>query len=94
MDYETLKTELLKLARNAFETACTLRENQRIEVYLNSGEPMSSDCLEENEEIIYGLFFEVAGRIDLDLVDIGVDRALILFEQSDDGDWKVVEFPV
>lgn len=53
MDYETLKTELLKQARNAFETASTLRENQRIEVYTENGEPKSSDVLEENEEMVY-----------------------------------------
>lgn len=54
MDYETQKKELLKLARNAFETASTMRDKQRIEVYLHNGEPKSSDCLEESEEIIYG----------------------------------------
>ncbi len=66
MDYETLKTELLKQARNAFETACTMRDNQRIEVYLNNGEVKVSDCLEENEEILYGpektLCYQVYGH--------------------------------
>ena len=53
MDYETQKKELLKLARNAFETASTLQDNQRIEVYLHNGEPKSSDVLEESDEIVY-----------------------------------------
>ena len=53
MDNEALKKELLKHARNAFETASTLRENQRIEVYLSSGEPKISSILEEDEEIVY-----------------------------------------
>lgn len=53
MDYETPKVALLKEARNAFETACTLRENQRIEVYLHEGEAKVSDILEENDELIY-----------------------------------------
>ena len=89
MDYETLKTELLKLARNAFETACTLRENQRIEVYLNSGEPMSSDCLEENEEIIYGpervLCYQVFGHDYLeDEIKTWIDYARVIPRPSDD----------
>lgn len=53
MDYESVKKELLKHARNAFETASTLRDNQRIEVYLEDGEAKSSDILEDNEEIVY-----------------------------------------
>ena len=53
MDFELVKKELLKHARNAFETACTLRNSQRIEVYLENGEAKSSDILEESEEIVY-----------------------------------------
>ncbi|MFA6191280.1 MAG: hypothetical protein WC665_02910 [Sulfurimonas sp.] len=53
MDYALAKKELLKHARNAFETACTLRDAQRIEVYLENGEAKSSDILEESEEIVY-----------------------------------------
>jgi hypothetical protein len=53
MDKETLAQELLKQARNAFETASTLRESQRVEVYLNDGTPKTSDVLEEDEEIVY-----------------------------------------
>jgi len=54
MDKETLKNELLKQARNAFETASTLRENERIEVYLHDGIPKTSNVLDEDEAIIYG----------------------------------------
>ena len=53
MDYETQKKELLKHARNAFETASTLQDSQRIEVYLNNGEARTSDVLEESDEILY-----------------------------------------
>lgn len=53
MDYESTKKELLKHARNAFETASTLQDNQRIEVYLQNGEAKSSDVLQESDEILY-----------------------------------------
>ncbi len=53
MDTQTLTQELLKHARNAFETASTLHENQRIEVYLNDGVPKTSDVLEDDDEIVY-----------------------------------------
>ncbi|MBU0632354.1 hypothetical protein KKA17_06900 [bacterium] len=53
MDKESLTQDLLKHARNAFETASTLHENQRVEVYLNNGVAKTSDVLEEDEEIIY-----------------------------------------
>lgn len=53
MDYESTKQELLKHARNAFETASTLHENQRIEVYLNDGVAKTSDVLDEEDEIVY-----------------------------------------
>jgi hypothetical protein len=54
MDKETLKNELLKHARNAFETASTIRDNERIEVYLHNGVPKTSDVLDESDEIVYG----------------------------------------
>lgn len=54
MDKETLKSELLKQARNAFETASTIRDNERIEVYLHNGVPKMSDVLDESDEILYG----------------------------------------
>lgn len=51
---ENLKSEVLKHARAAFERACTLRENERIEVYLYDGAVKTSDVLGEDEKIIYG----------------------------------------
>jgi len=66
MDYETLKSDLLKQARNAFETASTLHDNQRIEVYVNNSHATTSDVLEENEEILYNqnkfLCYQVYGH--------------------------------
>lgn len=53
MDKESLTQDLLKHARNAFETASTLHENQRVEVYLNNGVAKTSDVLEKDEEIVY-----------------------------------------
>ena len=53
MDHETLKQELLKHARNAFETASTLHVDERIEVYINNGIVKTSDVLAEDEEIVY-----------------------------------------
>lgn len=50
---ENLKRELLKHARNAFERSCTLRENERIEVYLYDNAVKTSDVLNEDEKIIY-----------------------------------------
>jgi len=53
MDYETQKKELLKHARNAFEIACTLHENERVEVYVDNGEAKMSEVMDESEEILY-----------------------------------------
>ncbi len=50
---ENLRSEILKHARNAFERACTLRENERIEVYLYDGTVKTSDVLGEEEKIVY-----------------------------------------
>lgn len=50
---ENLRSEILKHARNAFERACTLRENERIEVYLYDGTVKTSDVLSEEEKIVY-----------------------------------------
>lgn len=50
---ENLRSEVLKHARNAFERACTLRENERIEVYLYDGIVKVSDVLSEEEKIVY-----------------------------------------
>lgn len=50
---ENLRSELLKHARNAFERACTLRENERIEVYLYDGVIKTSDVLTQEENMLY-----------------------------------------
>lgn len=89
MDYETQKTELLKQARNAFETASTMRDNQRIEVYLHNGEVKISDCLEENEEIIYGpektLCYQVYGHDYLEEeIKTWIDYARVIPEPAED----------
>jgi hypothetical protein len=51
---ENLRSEVLKHARAAFERACTLRDNERIEVYLYEGAVKTSDVLSEEEKIVYG----------------------------------------
>ncbi len=89
MDYETLKTALLKEARNAFEIACTMRDNQRLEVYLKNGEAKMSDCMEESEELIYGpdhiLCYQVYGHDYLeDEIKTWIDYARVI-EQPEDG---------
>ena len=89
MDYETLKTELLKQARNAFETACTLRESQRIEVYLLGNEVKVSDILEESDEIVYGgervLCYQVHGHDYLEgEIKTWIDYARIIPQPVDD----------
>lgn len=50
---ENLKSEVLKHAKTAFERACTLRENERLEVYLYDGTVKTSDVLSEDEKIVY-----------------------------------------
>ncbi|MDD5052971.1 MAG: hypothetical protein PHO27_09610 [Sulfuricurvum sp.] len=50
---ENLRSDILKQARAAFERACTLRENERIEVYLYDGAIKTSDVLSEEEKIVY-----------------------------------------
>ncbi len=50
---ENLRSEVLKQAKAAFERACTLRENERIEVYLYDGAVKTSDVLGEDEKIVY-----------------------------------------
>lgn len=50
---ENLRNDLIKHAKVAFERACTLRENERIEVYLNDGDVKVSDVLSEDENITY-----------------------------------------
>ncbi len=50
---ENLRHEILKHARTAFERACALRENERLEVYLYDGSVKTSDVLGEDEKIVY-----------------------------------------
>lgn len=50
---ENLRSEIVKHAKAAFERACTLRENERIEVYLYDGAVKTSDVLNEDEKIVY-----------------------------------------
>jgi hypothetical protein len=89
MDYETLKSELLKQARNAFETACTLRDSQRIEVYLHNGDVKVSDTLEESEEIVYSddriLCYQVYGHDYLEgEIKTWIDYARVIEQPTDD----------
>ncbi|MDD4883855.1 hypothetical protein [Sulfuricurvum sp.] len=51
---ENLRSEVLKHARVAFERACSLREDERIEVYLHEGKVKTSDVLSEEDNIVYG----------------------------------------
>ncbi len=80
MDYETHKKELMKHARNAFEIACTLHENERVEVYLDNGEAKMSNVLGESEEILYTpnkfLCYQVYGHNFLeDEIKVWIDYA-------------------
>ncbi len=63
---ETLRSEILRQARAAFERASTLRENERLEVYLHEGKAITSDVLDETESLVYGngriLCYEVWGH--------------------------------
>ncbi|MFA6196558.1 MAG: hypothetical protein WC656_07920 [Sulfurimonas sp.] len=93
MDFELVKKELLKHARNAFETACTLRNSQRIEVYLENGEAKSSDILEEDEEIVYTpqkiVCYTVNGYDYLeDEIKTWIDYARVLPQQTDEMPFK------
>jgi hypothetical protein len=50
---DSIRSEILRHARAAFERACTLRESERIEVYLYDGKVKTSDPLGENEKMLY-----------------------------------------
>lgn len=50
---ENIRNDILKQAKSAFERACTLRENERLEVYLYDGAVKTSDVLNEDEKIVY-----------------------------------------
>jgi len=89
MDYESLKSALLKQARNAFETACTLRDSERIEVYIYHGEIRTTDVLEENDEILYGgdrvLCYRVYGHDYLEgEIKTWIDYARVIPQPTDD----------
>jgi hypothetical protein len=89
MDYETQRKELLKMARNAFETASTLNDTQRIEVYLHDGTPKESDILEESDEILYTddrvLCYQIYGHNFLEEdIKTWIDYARVIQEPSED----------
>ncbi len=89
MNCELVKRELLKHARNAFEKASTISQNQRIEVYLESDKAKISDMLEENEQIVYTdekkLCYQIYGYNYLeDEIKAWIDYARVL-EPSEDG---------
>lgn len=89
MDNEKLKEEILKHSRNAFETACTLRDNERIEVYLDGETVKTSDVLEENEEIVYTgnkkLCYQIYGHNLLeDEIKTWIDYARIIPEPNEE----------
>lgn len=50
---ENIRNDILKQAKSAFERACTLRENERLEVYLYDCVIKTSDVLSEDEKIVY-----------------------------------------
>jgi hypothetical protein len=77
---ENLRSEVLKHARNAFERACTLHDNERIEVYLYDGAVKTSDVLSEDEKIVYSsnriLCYQVWGHDYLeDEISAWIDHA-------------------
>jgi len=89
MDYESTKKELLKHARNAFETASTIRDNQRIEVYLQNGEAKVTDILDESDEVVYTpdriLCYRVDGYDYLeDEIKTWIDYARVIQQPTDD----------
>ena len=89
MDKETLKSELLKHARNAFETASTIRDSERIEVYLHNGVPKTSDVLDESDEIVYGdnrvLCYQVHGYDYLeDEIKTWIDYARVIPQPTEE----------
>lgn len=89
MDNDQLKRKLLKLAKAAFEHACTLRDTQRLEVYLLDGTPEVSDVLEEDEELLYGtnrqLCYQVYGHDHLEPeIKTWIDLARIIIQPTDE----------
>ncbi|MHC3995413.1 hypothetical protein ACXWTF_11345 [Thiomicrolovo sp. ZZH C-3] len=89
MDKDTIKEELLKHARNAFETASTLHENERIEVYLHDGIAKTSDVLDDSDEIVYGdnrvLCYQIQGYDYLEgEIKTWIDYARVIPQPTDD----------
>ena len=89
MNHDEIKSELLKLARNAFELASTLRENERIEVYLLDGIPTVTDVLEESDTILYGpnriLCYQIYGYDYLeDEIKTWIDYARVIQQPTDE----------
>jgi len=88
MDTNKLKEELMKHARNAFEMASTLHENQRIEVYVDTNKAIMSDVLDDNEEILYTsnkfLCYQVYGHDYLEEeIKTWIDYARVIEEPED-----------
>lgn len=82
-----LENSLLKLAKQAFETASTLALSQRIEVYVQGGRPRISDILDPADEILYGpdsmLCYQVYGYDDLeDEIKAWIDQARLPVEED------------
>lgn len=89
MNKNQLKNELLKMARNAFEMASTLRDTERIEVYLLDGIPKTTDVLEESDIIIYGpnriLCYQIYGYDYLeDEIKTWIDYARVIKQPTED----------
>ena len=89
MNKDEIKDKLLKLARNAFELASTLREKERIEVYLLNGTPTMSDILDESDSIIYGpnriLCYQIYGYDYLeDEIKTWIDYARVIRQPTED----------
>jgi hypothetical protein len=63
---EAIQKTALKEANTAFQMACTLREEERIEVYTENGAVLRSSVLKEDEMIAYGkervLLYRVFGN--------------------------------
>lgn len=77
---ENLRSELLKHAKVAFERACTLHENERIEVYLYDGVVKTTDVMGEDQKMVYSqnrmLCYQVWGHDYLeDEISAWIDHA-------------------
>ncbi|MDP1784296.1 MAG: hypothetical protein Q8K81_02595, partial [Sulfuricurvum sp.] len=77
---ENLRSELIKQAKVAFERACTLKDNERIEVYLYDGAVKTSDVLGEDQKMVYSpnriLCYQVWGHDYLeDEISAWIDHA-------------------